>query len=257
MKIIILLVLTLLAGIALAQDDTTEPIRARILELGKTNLPINWTTNTRAGTIACAVHCGDEKEADALWKNFKTIDGKLRLTQVTNAVIVVVAIPDTAVGRSRAPLAAGSSPFGQAPTRPKSNPATRGLGRDELLKQAAMKRDLTRLDLEEAARLDREADRLDHRGGWHSDRYTYGHGLENQADRLQERSDAIQTTPYSRDWARVPDLEGQAFLKRNAADRLEDDAMNLRRQADDKRADAARLQREAMDLETQAGQAQR
>ena len=107
--------------------------------------------------------------------------------------------------------------------------------------EAASKRRVARLDIQDALRLENDARRLGSRAS----------SLEFQGDHRARVADTIESS------AVVPPKVGFAYvnarasqgLKTGAADRLETELVGLSQQAADKRAHAATLEQEAADLE--------
>jgi len=127
----------------------------------------------------------------------------------------------------------------------------RGL-RDE----AETKRKLAGIESDEAARLERDAERLgartsEERRLWYPDTIQ---GLESQAKHLNAAADRNETSVNRSAQANTiaQQAKAEAYLKLNAADRMENKQLSMRNEAATKRAKAAKLLQEASALERRA-----
>jgi hypothetical protein len=126
----------------------------------------------------------------------------------------------------------------------KSAEARRAADVGQLKTQAASKRNLARLDIEEALRLENEARRLGTRAG----------SLEFQADhhaRVADRMESSGVIPPKASLTYIGAKLSQS-RKTDAADQVEKDLVRVGQEAGDKRAAAARLEQEAAELEATA-----
>ena len=77
--------------------DAPELIRSRLAEAGHTNLSaIVYTTNRHSGTISCRIQCADNKDVSTVIQALRSLPDKLRISQASNAVVVVVRTPQEA-----------------------------------------------------------------------------------------------------------------------------------------------------------------
>ena len=90
MKFGTILSLTLLAGPAPAYD-AAGLIRTRLAEAGLTNpAAIICTTDQHSGTISCRVQCANKNDLAATWEALRSLRDKIRISQGSNYVMVVV-----------------------------------------------------------------------------------------------------------------------------------------------------------------------
>jgi hypothetical protein len=110
--------------------------------------------------------------------------------------------------------------------------------------EAATKRHVAQLDSDAAGRLENEAARLGSRAN----------SLEAKADRRARFTDNVESSALvsPKESLAYVRAKGSTSLKTGAADRVEDDLVQLQHEAADKRAHADKLLREAADLENMA-----